>query len=197
MGERGKRSRSQKDYYDGDSKNQRRRGSNRDERGNDELIAYRILCPDGFIGSVIGKSGKVINSIRQETGAKVKVVDPFPGAKDRVLTIYSYVKEKDMVEVDDEFDDSEPLCPAQDALLKVYDAILLKLSEAIIRLDVLFWTSGLTNDIAFFLKRYMMRLRMQLPLLVILIESIKIGKNVNFLSQLANLQILSGRVGPL
>ncbi|GFY81490.1 RNA-binding KH domain-containing protein [Actinidia rufa] len=62
---------------------------------------YRILCPDGFIGSVIGKSGKVINSIRQDTKAK----------------------RKDEVEVDEEFDDREPLCPAQDALLKVHDAI--------------------------------------------------------------------------
>lgn len=91
--------------------------------GNDELVVYRILCPDGVIGSVIGKSGKVINTIRQESRAKVKVVDPFPGAKDRVLTIYCYVKEKEDVEVDDEFEDREPLCAAQDALIKVHAAI--------------------------------------------------------------------------
>ncbi|KAM3750561.1 hypothetical protein ACB098_04G045400 [Castanea mollissima] len=47
--------------------------------------------------SVIGKSGKVINSIRQETRAN-KVVDPYPGAKDRVITIYCYIKEKAEVE---------------------------------------------------------------------------------------------------
>lgn len=124
MGETGKRSRnrSQKDY-DGDSKNQKRRTNDRDEKGNDELVVYRILCPDGVIGSVIGKSGKVINTIRQESRAKVKVVDPFPGAKDRVLTIYCYVKEKEDVEVDEEFDDREPLCAAQDALIKVHAAI--------------------------------------------------------------------------
>ncbi|XP_028090979.1 KH domain-containing protein At4g18375-like [Camellia sinensis] len=122
MGETGKRYRSHRDH-DGDRKNQKRRGNDRDDKGNDELIIYRILCPDGFIGSVIGKSGKVINSIRQETKARVKVVDPFPGAKDRVILIYSYVKDKDEVEVDDEFDDGEPLCPAQDALLKVQAAI--------------------------------------------------------------------------
>lgn len=122
MGETGKRYRSHRDN-DGDRKNQKRRGNDRDDKGNDELIIYRILCPDGFIGSVIGKSGKVINSIRQETKARVKVVDPFPGAKDRVILIYSYVKDKDEVEVDDEFDDGEPLCPAQDALLKVQAAI--------------------------------------------------------------------------
>lgn len=134
MGENGKRyrNRSQRDY-DGDSRNQKRRtydrerdrerDRDRDERGNDELIVYRILCPDGVIGSVIGKSGKVINAIRQESGAKVKVVDPFPGAKDRVLTVYCYVEEKEDVEVDDEFDDREPLCAAQDALIRVHAAI--------------------------------------------------------------------------
>lgn len=118
MGETGKRSR--KD--DGDNKNQKRR-TERDQKGYDELIVYRILCPDKFIGSVIGKSGKVINSIRQETRAKVKVVDPFPGAKDRVITIYCYVKEKEDVEVDDEFNARQPFCAAQDALLKVHTAI--------------------------------------------------------------------------
>lgn len=122
MGETGKRFRSQRDH-DRDSKNQKRRINDRDEKGNDELVIYRILCPDGVIGSVIGKNGKVINSIRQETRAKVKVVDPFPGAKDRVITIYSYVKEKEEVELDDEFSNREPLCAAQDALLKVHTAI--------------------------------------------------------------------------
>ncbi|CAI9760082.1 unnamed protein product [Fraxinus pennsylvanica] len=124
MGGNGKRFRSHRD--DVDSKNQKRRVDrerDRDQKGNDELIVYRILCPDGVIGSVIGKSGKVINSIRQETTAKVKVLDPFPGARDRVITIYCYVREKEDVEVDDEFNNKEPLCPAQDALLKVHEAI--------------------------------------------------------------------------
>ncbi|XP_058198669.1 KH domain-containing protein At4g18375-like isoform X3 [Rhododendron vialii] len=129
MGENGKRSRPRREH-DGDSKHQKRRVHDRDrdrdrdeKAGDDELIVYRILCPDGFIGSVIGKSGKVINSIRQETRARVKVVDPFPGAKDRVITIYCYVRDKDNVEIDEEFDDGEPLCPAQDALIKVHNAI--------------------------------------------------------------------------
>lgn len=120
MGETGKRYRSQ---HESDNKNQKRRGNDRDEKGGDDLVVYRILCPDEVIGSVIGKSGKVINSIRQDTRAKVKVVDPFPGAKDRIITIYCYVKGKEEVEVDDEYNDREPLCPAQEALLKVHAAI--------------------------------------------------------------------------
>lgn len=121
MGRGGKRSRSHRDN-DGENNNQKRRMSDKDGKSSDELIVYRILCPVGVIGSVIGKSGKVINSIRQETGAKVKVVDPFPGAEDRVITIYCYVKEKKEVE-DDGDNYKEPLCAAQDALLKVHAAI--------------------------------------------------------------------------
>lgn len=118
MGETEKRFR--KD--DVENKNQKRR-IERDQKNNDELVVYRILCPDTVIGSVIGKSGKVINSIRQETRAKVKVVDAFPGAKDRVITIYCYVKEKGDVDVDGEFDERQAFCAAQDALLKVHTAI--------------------------------------------------------------------------
>ncbi|KAK3430717.1 hypothetical protein EUGRSUZ_E02424 [Eucalyptus grandis] len=127
MGENGKRSRFQRDY-EGENKNQKRRAMDRDEKGGDEVVVYRILCPDGVIGSVIGKSGKVINTIRQESRAKVKVVDPFPGAKDRVILVYCYVKDKKDVDVDDDFDDDKPLCAAQDALVRVHTAIVRSLA---------------------------------------------------------------------
>ncbi|KAK8514165.1 hypothetical protein V6N13_063069 [Hibiscus sabdariffa] len=122
MGEKVKRSRGQS-AHGGDNRNQKRRLDDKDEKSNDGLVVYRILCPDGVIGSVIGKGGKVINSIRQETRAKVKVVDPFPGAKDRVITIYCYVKEKDDVDVEDGLNHNKPLCAAQDALLRVHASI--------------------------------------------------------------------------
>lgn len=145
MGDKGKRQRNKRgrdgedrdrDNRDQrDNKNQRRRGNERDERSNnnnnkrdnrdgDELVVYRILCPDRFIGSVIGKSGKVINAIRQDTRAKVKIVDPFPGSKYRVITIYCYINDKIDIEPDDEFGDFEPVCPAQEALLRVHSAIV-------------------------------------------------------------------------
>ncbi|KAH9609104.1 hypothetical protein KSS87_004470 [Heliosperma pusillum] len=123
MGETGKRSWHQKDNNgNGSNKNQRRR-VDKEDKGGDELVAYRILCPDTVIGSVIGKAGKVINLIRQESKAKVKVVDPFPGAKDRVITIYCYVNDKVKLDVDEEYNEIGPLCPAQDALLKMHVAI--------------------------------------------------------------------------
>lgn len=120
MVEIGKRSRPQWDN-ENDDKYQKRRGSNKDNLVDGELVVYRILCPDGVIGSVIGKSGKVINTLRQETRARIKVVDPFLGANERVITIYCYEKNKNDREVDE--DNIEPLCPAQDALLKVHCTI--------------------------------------------------------------------------
>ncbi|KAJ6809479.1 KH domain-containing protein-like [Iris pallida] len=125
MVETGKRSH-QRDR-DTEGKNQKRRPSNKDNSGEGELVVYRILCPGGIIGSIIGKGGKVINSLRQETRAKIKVVDPFPGAEKRIITIYCHVKDKDSVDVDE--DDSEPLCTAQDALLKVHQTIVNALAN--------------------------------------------------------------------
>lgn len=152
MGESGRRQHNKRDRDrdrdggHGNNKNQRRRGNERDDRRNnsnynnhnhnhnnsnnrnkesdDELVVYRILCPDRFIGSVIGKSGKVINAIRQDTRARVKVVDPFPGSNHRVITIYCYVSDKADIEHDDELGDMEPVCQAQDALMRVHDAIV-------------------------------------------------------------------------
>ncbi|KAF3601769.1 hypothetical protein F2Q69_00033424 [Brassica cretica] len=105
-----------------DNKNQRRRFSNANAEtiNKEDLVIYRILCPVGIIGGVIGKSGKVINAIRDTTKAKIKVFDQSPGCTQRVITIYSSVKEK----VDVTETETEPLCCAQDALLRVHDTIV-------------------------------------------------------------------------
>ncbi|KAG5413361.1 hypothetical protein IGI04_000928 [Brassica rapa subsp. trilocularis] len=105
-----------------DNNNQRRRISNdnNETTNKEDLVIYRILCPVGIIGGVIGKSGKVINAIRDTTKAKVKVFDQSPGCTQRVITIYSSVKEK----VDVTETETEPLCCAQDALLRVHDTIV-------------------------------------------------------------------------
>ncbi|ONK66051.1 uncharacterized protein A4U43_C06F3660 [Asparagus officinalis] len=138
MGETGKRSRQDRDRdrdrernrnndRNNDGKNQKRRATNRDNSSGGELVLYRILCPNDIIGSVIGKSGNVINALRQETNARIKVVDPFPGANKRVINIYCYVKDKDINDVNE--DDTEPICPAQDALLKVHSTIVNALAN--------------------------------------------------------------------
>ncbi|ESQ55565.1 hypothetical protein EUTSA_v10027583mg [Eutrema salsugineum] len=98
-----------------DKRNQKRRISHdNDENINrDELVIYRILCPVAVIGGVIGKSGKVINAIRHNTKAKIKIIDQLP-CSERVITIYCSVKEK----IDITKSETEPLCCAQDALLQ-------------------------------------------------------------------------------
>ncbi|KAF2918522.1 hypothetical protein DAI22_08g064100 [Oryza sativa Japonica Group] len=124
----GKRPQQHRDHDREERRDQKRRPVPRaqENSGNDELVVYRILCPDRVIGNVIGKNGKVINSIRQQTSAKVKVVDPHPGADKRVILVYCFVKHRNLDVNDD--DDREPVCTAQDALLKVHDAIVDALS---------------------------------------------------------------------
>lgn len=54
---------------------------------------FRILCPISKSGSVIGKGGSIINKIRQETGAKVRVEEPQSGDDERVIVIVGSEKE--------------------------------------------------------------------------------------------------------
>lgn len=125
MVEIGKRQQRDNDY---EGKQQKKRLGNKDNASDSELVVYRILCPVGLIGGVIGKGGKVINTIRKETHAKIQIVDPFPGVDKRVITIYCYVKEKNHIDIDE--DVLEPLCPAQDALLRIYEAIVTALNNS-------------------------------------------------------------------
>ncbi|XP_073001756.1 KH domain-containing protein At4g18375-like [Typha latifolia] len=95
---------------------------------------YRILCPVKKIGSVLGKGGDIINALRDETHAKIRVADAIPGAEERVVIIFNYLskqsgesdsdQEPDSVNAAaDEPENIKPHCPAQDALLKVNNRI--------------------------------------------------------------------------
>ncbi|KAJ6813211.1 KH domain-containing protein HEN4-like [Iris pallida] len=94
---------------------------------------YRILCPVKKIGSVLGKGGDIVNALRDETHAKIRVADAIPGAEERVIIIFNYpLKEDKLDNVEDPENDNfpengsdnmRPHCPAQDALLKVHDRI--------------------------------------------------------------------------
>lgn len=136
MVERGNKRTHNRTDNNNNNRNQKRRLSHQTEEklnnnNKDDLVVYRILCPSVVIGSVIGKSGKVINTIRQETRARIKVVDPFPGCTERVLTIYCTVNDKkDIVDIENSDHQITPLCSAQDALLKLHDAIVASLATA-------------------------------------------------------------------
>ncbi|KAJ7542078.1 hypothetical protein O6H91_07G013500 [Diphasiastrum complanatum] len=109
-------------------------------------VVFRLLCPGQKIGSVIGKGGSIIKSLRNETGAKIKVEDAPPGAPERVVIIATSGKDRDrrrgnrprvdrgkngashekdgeVAERDEEVKETS-LPPVIDALFKVYGRIV-------------------------------------------------------------------------
>ncbi|KAI8557952.1 hypothetical protein RHMOL_Rhmol04G0051100 [Rhododendron molle] len=98
--------------------------------GSNLLILYRLLCPNNFVGSVIGKVGMLLNSIKLETNARVKVGDLVVGSDDRVITIYCYVKTIEDLNIDNDFDYGKPpVCSAQDTLMGVHYIIAAACEE--------------------------------------------------------------------
>jgi hypothetical protein len=68
----------------------------RDEASSKEF-SLRVVCPTGNIGGVIGKGGAIINQIRQESGAVIKVDSSTAEGDDCLITISS--KEVDFLYV--------------------------------------------------------------------------------------------------
>ncbi|XP_058081787.1 RNA-binding KH domain-containing protein RCF3-like [Magnolia sinica] len=71
--------------------------------------AFRVLCPALKSGSVIGKGGTVVNKIRKETGAKIRIEETIPGCAERIIVIVGSDKDaetsNDQKKSDDESDD--------------------------------------------------------------------------------------------
>jgi len=124
----GKRTRAESQYGETNDRNKKpnfsstssgtRRGREPALPGADSTV-YRILCPGTLIGSVIGKGGRVINSLRKETRSIIQVADGIPGAdREQVISIYSSpVNDNGNAE-------ATHVCPAQDALLKLHSVIV-------------------------------------------------------------------------
>jgi len=75
-------------------------------------ITFRLLCPVSKTGSVIGRNGEVIQQIRSQTGAKVKVCEQVNGAEERIICVSS------------SDDGLAPMLAAQVALFRVYRCIV-------------------------------------------------------------------------
>lgn len=58
----------------------------RDE-GSSKEFSLRLVCPTGNIGGVIGKGGVIINQIRQESGAVIKVDSSASEGDDCLITV--------------------------------------------------------------------------------------------------------------
>jgi len=75
-------------------------------------ISFRLLCPVSKTGSVIGRNGEVIQMLRSETGAKVKVCEQVNGADERIICVSS------------SDDGLTPLLAAQIAVFRAYRCIV-------------------------------------------------------------------------
>lgn len=60
----------------------------RDEMSSKEF-SLRLVCPTANIGGVIGKGGAIINQIRQESGASIKVDSSATEGDDCLISISS------------------------------------------------------------------------------------------------------------
>ncbi|KAG7013314.1 RNA-binding KH domain-containing protein RCF3 [Cucurbita argyrosperma subsp. argyrosperma] len=104
------------------SNNYRHRGSAiRPSKPQDQPLmvttTYRILCHDAKAGGVIGKSGSIIKSIRQHTGAWINVHELVPGDEERIIEI-SDTRRRDPEGRMSSFS------PAQEALFLIHERIL-------------------------------------------------------------------------
>ncbi|TVU39517.1 hypothetical protein EJB05_12940, partial [Eragrostis curvula] len=52
-----------------------------------QQISFRLLCPIGVVGGLIGKKGLIIKGIEDETGACIDIGPPFSGCSERLITI--------------------------------------------------------------------------------------------------------------
>lgn len=120
-------------HYSGNN-NYRHRGGNNNAANNTNSVnnrassntkdsslmvttTYRILCHDMKAGGVIGKSGSIIKSIRQHTGAWINVHELIPGDEERIIEI-SDTRRRDPEGRMPSFS------PAQEALFLIHERIL-------------------------------------------------------------------------
>ncbi|BAT78854.1 RNA-binding KH domain-containing protein [Vigna angularis] len=109
-------------HYSAGAGNHRHRGGGaRHAKAQDSQLSvttsYRILCHDMKAGGVIGKSGSIIKSIRQHTGAWINVHELMPGDEERIIEI-SDTRRRDPEGRMPTFS------PAQEALLLIHERIL-------------------------------------------------------------------------
>ncbi|KAI4375081.1 hypothetical protein MLD38_012992 [Melastoma candidum] len=76
------------------------------------MLSFRILCNGDRVGSVIGKGGTGIKSIKQETGSEITIMDGVPDSEERVIVVSGPAHPDDRIS------------PIQDALVRVHKRIL-------------------------------------------------------------------------
>ena len=51
------------------------------------IITTQVTIPKDLAGSIIGKGGQRIKQIRCESGASIKIVEPFEASEEQIITI--------------------------------------------------------------------------------------------------------------
>lgn len=77
-------------------------------------VVFRLLCHSSRVGAIIGKSGSVIKSLQQLTGAKIRIDDAPPDSPERVIVVIVKLDGQGVPDV------SKP----PEALLKVFERVL-------------------------------------------------------------------------
>ncbi|XP_041014698.1 KH domain-containing protein HEN4-like isoform X1 [Juglans microcarpa x Juglans regia] len=104
-------------------------------------VPFRLLCHASRIGGIIGKSGSVIKTLQQSTGAKIRIEDAPSDSPDRVILVIApgaisakvTLKNNTGAGKGNEFpnpDSVVEVSKAQDALLKVFERILEVAAES-------------------------------------------------------------------
>ena len=76
-------------------------------------VTFRLLCHASRVGAIIGKSGVLIKTLQEATGAKIRIEDAPPDSPDRVILVSAPAAASD-----------GEVSTAQVALLKVFDRVL-------------------------------------------------------------------------
>ncbi|KAJ3702692.1 hypothetical protein LUZ61_006397 [Rhynchospora tenuis] len=134
-GQRNNSGKRRSDYSDGGGGKRRNSGDDRSrDRDRDRYreregpgytpdpddTVYRYLCPGKKIGSILGRGGEIAKQLRSDTRAKIRIGETVSGCDERVITIWSNRKETNNSD-----ETGELVCPAQDALFKVHDKIVV------------------------------------------------------------------------
>ncbi|GLU16002.1 hypothetical protein SLE2022_324520 [Rubroshorea leprosula] len=77
-----------------------------------DMLTFRLLCHHDRVGGIIGKGGAIINTITQETGSEIKVIEGTPDSPDRIILISGPVHPDDRISA------------AQDAVIRVHTRIV-------------------------------------------------------------------------
>ncbi|KAH7671695.1 poly(rC)-binding protein 2/3/4 [Dioscorea alata] len=77
----------------------------------EEEVAFRMLCPNEKVGSIIGKAGVIVRGLQNETGSSIKVAEPVPDSDERIIVVSA--------RENSEFKHS----PAQDGVLRIFSRL--------------------------------------------------------------------------